>query len=396
MWNKIVLLGSVIYFTNLFGFGSISRPLRLFPILLLTYFFYSQKHIRLFDSAILTMLTGVALSIFSCYIFRGQSMIYTLVASVNYISIGLYFLFINKRFKSSEILWTLTTTGAALTALYLIQYILYQKGIYLVAKSAEYSDLGENMRFRIVSSAAIYFAYFKNLYDYLKSHKVINLLILGATIIATLIMNFRSIILGLLIGTFIMLIMMQYNWKKLILPFIAILFVGIIFANNDFIQGRIEHMLLRQETQTFSNEDYVRFNTLKYYTQEHFKNWIEYFLGSGLTDGHSKYYKYMLHYEGSGGIHYSDWGLLGMSWYLGITTLIGIILYCYKAIRLKIYSPYVKAWIIFLFCSSMLVFELPREGNFIIQALALAYLTQLYKEKRLHNIIKKHAKRQQK
>ena len=282
------------------------------------------------------------------------------------------------RFSISDLEWTLKWTGFFVIALYFIQYILYQKGIYLTDKAVHASEFvtGENVRLRIYCSGIIYLLYFQNIRRLFLDWSVKNFITILLILLITLILNFRSSIVGLALGTVILLFYMKVGLKKICLILTLFCLTGFFLLDNDFVQDCIENMFERQEKQGDALVDNTRMTTFMYYMEEHFNNGVEYILGSGMPNGNFQYGRYMeiLMQES---IHYTDLGLLGLSWILGIVTLIGIFLYCLKAIRIDVVAPDVKVWFCFLFISSMFMSELYREGNFIIQALALAYLTKL-------------------
>ena len=81
-------------------------------------------------------------------------------------------------------------------------------------------------------------------------------------------------------------------------------------------QTVFERMIERQESeQTFGNKDYIRYATLFHYYGNHYKSAIEMFFGSGLCNRalRTSYSLEIVRNE-SYGLHYYDWGLLGISW----------------------------------------------------------------------------------
>lgn len=80
-------------------------------------------------------------------------------------------------------------------------------------------------------------------------------------------------------------------------------------------QTVFERMMERQESdQTFGNKDYIRYATLFHYYGNHYKSAVEMFLGSGLCNRalRTSYSLEIVRNE-SYGLHYYDWGLLGIS-----------------------------------------------------------------------------------
>lgn len=77
------------------------------------------------------------------------------------------------------------------------------------------------------------------------------------------------------------------------------------------------------------------------------------------------------------GIFYVDWGIIGMSWMLGVITLVGMIGYMVVAI-IKSWKmePYIPMWLIYMLLVSVTTGEFIRDGSFIVQALVLALITK--------------------
>lgn len=75
------------------------------------------------------------------------------------------------------------------------------------------------------------------------------------------------------------------------------------------------------------------------------------------------------------GIFYVDWGIIGMSWMLGVITLIGMIGYMLTAIKKSWkMEPYIPMWLIYMLLVSVTTGEFIRDGSFIVQALVLALI----------------------
>ena len=84
------------------------------------------------------------------------------------------------------------------------------------------------------------------------------------------------------------------------------------------------------------------------------------------------------------GFVYGDWGLIGLSWIVGIPVVLLILLYCMKAFFIKVENKYIylACYFIFIVFASIFSREIYRYGNFFIQALILAILekTLIYKK----------------
>ena len=73
-----------------------------------------------------------------------------------------------------------------------------------------------------------------------------------------------------------------------------------------------------------------------------------------------------------------DWGIIGVSWMLGILTFVGYVWMSLAAISKRVPSVYlyISLWYIFLLSSSITNWEFFRDGNFLVHAMAL-YIIEL-------------------
>src|SRR5690606_22303500 len=99
------------------------------------------------------------------------------------------------------------------------------------------------------------------------------------------------------------------------------------------ISEKIEFMLDRQKTQVLTNEDYIRVVQYKYFTSEHFKAPVDAIFGSGVPDLRANNnYSNEMNDLLVRGITWVDFGLLSISWIIGVPTVILMIVYALKAI----------------------------------------------------------------
>ena len=136
--------------------------------------------------------------------------------------------------------------------------------------------------------------------------------------------------------------------------------------------------------QTFANDDYVRVVGFKYFLSDHFSSPIEWFLGSGIPYRvtNSEYAQYYKRLE-SIGLHYYDWGILGISWMTGVLSLIAMIWWPIRAFfcKVPIQYKYLSCWLIMLLGCGFTSAEFIRPGAFIIQG-AVLYLISIVVEQK--------------
>ena len=375
--QRFIIIFVILFLTSFFGFFFVARPFRFIVLAILIAYSLINKTSHKFDKVFILYFCGLLLSIISCFYFRGQNPINSVVAYIDYWGLGLFYFFSLNIFSVKDLKWCLNFLGIALVTIYLLQYVLLQYGIAIKDVSESVYDNGTmNVRFRIGCSAAIFLLYFEKIKNFIELRRKMDLLIILLIITVVLIMNFRSILLGGILSTIFVLWRLKINTKRILQFIIGCSFLSIVMLNFEFVNLKIEQMVERHESETFENDDYVRVRTYDYFNTEHFKSSIERFLGSGLNDGHSEYNDYMI-YLYSKGIHFSDFGLLGVSWIFGIITSLSIFLYVIKAVKLTYKDDIpVCSWFLFLLTVSFLTYEIARSGNFIIQALVLSLIVK--------------------
>jgi hypothetical protein len=270
---------------------------------------------------------------------------------------------------------------------YFLQAIIYPIVIFRTADK----EFGDVMRFLLPGGALAPLGYFWGLNRYLTTKKISGLILAFLGITFIFFMGFRTMITGIILMTFVIFVRIHgFNLKMVFYSLgTALIFFAII--QIPYFTRVVETMLAKQETQNLNNKDYVRVISFYHYTHEHFKNIVEYILGSGLPSNDSAYGSYIhKNLLSLRGIYYADWGLLGLSWMIGIVPVISMILYSIKAIRINIGSEYyfIGIWFIYLVLISITTKEFYREGNFIVQALGLYFIEKKQQEqnslRRLH------------
>ena len=114
--------------------------------------------------------------------------------------------------------------------------------------------------------------------------------------------------------------------------------LAVILYQIPLVQNSLGNMMERQaEGASFNNKDYIRLVQFDYFTQHHFKSYLEYFFGSGVPNPRSSYgapfYNvdtYIGPYNG-----WRDWGLVGLSWIIGLPTVIFLLVPVFRIIFSK-------------------------------------------------------------
>lgn len=287
----------------------------------------------------------------------------------------------------------LTYLSLALCVFYIVQFIAFQRGIVLTDMFADGYDAeaGDLVRFRAVGSALAAWAYFYGLNGVLVSQKKsflkVLLLVLGLAVI--LLMSFRTMVAGLMLCTLVMVIKVN-GLKSGLFKYLFLLFVAIVVAYNvPTVQKKIDYMIEKQQgDQTFANDDYIRWINFYYHLDENTKDDVEYYLGVGLNA--DKNSSLCIKEDNLMEQHLSwvDWGLIGLSWQVGLLTVLGMLLYSFKVIKFRFEPEQVCISVFFLYLVliSITTLEFARTGNFVVQALVL-YLATYYIKKNKNKII---------
>ncbi len=388
--SYIIILLSLL-FVNFFAlvyFPLISNTILILLILLLSINGYSNNLI--FAKPIIIIFVGLILNIISCKIYRGQDYMKTFTLMPNYFYILFYFALLFIKPSSKQLEQSLFILIIIFNILYISQFILLQKGIVIIRGVGFYRSAGIQARFRMPASGLTSLGLFLGLNKYFTESKVHYLILALSSAIVILLLGFRTMIFFSLVFSFVLLLKYYgFRAKAIRIIFVAAIAM-LITANTPVFQKRIEFMMNKNKTQNFSNEDYIRVIGLNYYLHDHFKDKLEMLLGSGTAFPGTTYYKQDLQLH-KRGILWVDWGLLGLSWTIGMIPVITMIWYSIKAFILKIPKPYyyLGVWFIFLVATSITTAEFYRPGNFIIQAIALALLELILREEKI-KILKEH------
>lgn len=376
--SSIIVTIIVLVYINFFGITNISNTMLLAA--LLPFIFLGVQERGLFNNILIWLFVGIVLNIVSCYYFRGQDVISSVKALANYFYILSYFLFlkINPSLQSvnKAILWLIIIFDV----LYILQFTLLQVGIIFLPLDSEiYKDAGTGARFRMVASGLVSLGLFYGCNRFLLRKDKISLILCILSFIVILLMAFRTMLFFSIVFIVILVIRVHGLNERSIRLFIFATVIFLLLLCVPVISEKLNYMLEKQfgqEAQTLSNSNYIRNVTLLYYIKSHFKSAAEFIFGSGLPFVEHPYYSKMTALNLKG-IFFQDWGLIGLSWMIGIIPVICMIWYSIKAARLKV-SPryyYIGIWFVYLVVSSITTSEFYRFGNFVIQALCL-YMVQ--------------------
>lgn len=330
----------------------------------------------------LLIFVGILASMVSCMINRGQSIIDSIRAMPNYFGLLFYFFLKWKKFNLATVQSALVWLIIVFDILYIAQYYLIDYGInFLNIDDWMLSDSTEGNRLRVMSSGLYSLGMFYGIVQWYITYKnkYLALFIVGAFVM--LLTGYRQFLVSTLVALLFMIYKLDKRVKLKHIGFVAaIVVVGYVLYQIPAVQGKIAGMIERNDTgASLDNKDYIRVIQWKFFNHEYFKNGWEHFFGSGLPlpgakSGFGKYFQTLT----DQGLQYVDWGIIGVSWMLGVLTFVGYVWMSLAAILKRVPSVYlyISLWYIFLLSSSITNWEFFRDGNFLVHAMAL-YIIEL-------------------
>lgn len=315
---------------------------------------------------------------FSCLYFNDQSLLSSFRASNDFFNLALCWFFYNwdlslKQWEKA-LWWICLCFGIC----YIIQYLVYPSIIF----SGQIRTEGPEQRMAIFGQGLASFSVLFGINKYFLTHNIKYIVIILTGLFAVFGCGYRTMLLALLVNTFILVIRLGIS-KRTIISFVLIIITIYFFVNEiDFIQDQITNMTNRQEVldnNGFKNDP--RYLNIIYHYTSYFKNPIEMILGSGMPFDGTKYYDFIqkLNYSC---YHYSDWGLIGLSWLLGIPAVIVMVAYSINIFRTKVSKEYLYIGTYFfnIVTSSITTHEFYIDQNYVVQAILFCVFMKILKK----------------
>lgn len=361
-------------------FGLLSPTRVLFPVYFL-FFLSGYKNDTPFSKPLLLLMVSMVLSMFSCMIFHNQDLISSFKSNVTYAAIAIFFILRKMKINPNSVERVLFWMFVIFCACYIYQIMVLPKLVFLSSDKYINYDLPFFLRrIRLPGMSLVGLGALLSLNKILVGQNRYIFTFLLALIVI-LLFGFRTLLAFIAIFSFIMIIRVFGFSYKILFSFVFLCIVIWGFSVTEFGQQIFGAMMERQDdNQTFANKDYIRYTTLFYYYGQHYQNLLEMFLGSGLPERgtDSIYEMYYIKLE-SLGIHYFDWGLLGISWMMGMLSLVAMIWYPIRAFLTRMPNDklYLSVWFGYLLACAFTSAEFVRQGCFLVQGIAL-YLITIY------------------
>jgi len=386
---KIVLFSLVVLdFFGLFGIRCVSYAIHLVFIANFINKVWMKREVPLYFSLPFSLiLIGFACSIVSSVVYEDSS-VWKLFSGGRFL-LSVFYLFFIELFQPDrkDVEQALVILSIMMCSFYIIQFVCMMFGVSLLPTKIDLEDVETtDIRMRMRGSALSAFAYF---YGFCKLWNKegrtgvnIALVVLGATVI--LLMSFRTMIAALAIVTVYLAIRNSDETSPLLNKVLIGVIPLLLAATLPVVQDKFDYMIEKQMSgsATFLNKDYVRWQNLAFHYNGFFHDNVEYFFGSGIAAKNGTLYAAKLAFANSSHYMWVDWGLLGLSWMVGIITVIGILLYVWRVLKINYdrTDSYVFAFFLYLILVSITTNEFARSGNFVVQALVLYLAYDIYCE----------------
>lgn len=293
----------------------------------------------------------IVINCISCFIFRGQSILVSLLGWKSFFLILFVPVFINWNLslkqweKVLEILYIIILLG------YIIQYIFLDIEIFRLDKVRDFLEV--ETRVRIFSDGILFLGTLYSLNKFFTTASKYRYVILyTVSFFIIFLQGFRMLILMIGVCSIILYFKLNGFSKKIFIAIISLSFIAVISLQIPIVQNKITEIINRNENSNFENDNYVRVLLVDYFYNKHFKNNIELFLGSGMTKLSvdetktevskplSEYARYRSQLAAYYHFYPVDAGLIGLSWEAGIPFTVVYIILLLSIMRKKVNKEY--------------------------------------------------------
>ena len=340
--------------------------------LLLVFLLYRKEKFK-YSKYIYLYLFFFLISCIYSHLYNGQLLFKTLGFSNIYIGICFSYYILKTKLSYEDIVQCIIFVSILYCIGYIIQWIVYP--LTLFSGANDDGDSTEVYRVRIAGSLCAYVLFFYgfNMFFLRKNIKYLGYSVLA--FIPIIIMGFRTLTVLSVLFVIAMVLCVKKNIIESIGYFILLGIFALVALQTDIVQNKMSEMMERQERgDTFDNPNYIRVVQFAYFTNEFFTKPGEQFWGGGAPAGNTKYSQALTDVEETNGYYWVDWGLVGLTWIIGIPAVILlIVMYSHSAWRCKApYLQFIRFTLILLVIGSLATTkELYRSGNILLASFLL-------------------------
>jgi len=339
-----------------------------------------KKGLR-FRPAIIIFVIGILFNILAAFINLGQSPYKTLLSFEFYYFILLYFLFhyleVDRKLVENTVI--------VLAICYSVFFIIEYKNIFsLNIFNRDVGTAVDEKQLEIVGSGFLMLAYFLVLNRFFINRRIWYVLLAGGFFLVLIKCSFRTLVAGGAFVTAVMIFrMVRFRLRDFgILIFLALFAVAV--SQHPSVQKVYKGLVTKTEGNIKEGEKYVRFVELEYFYKIYPQNFTYFIIGGGRPSGKNLY-----GYDpGQAPFNYNivwvDIGILGFLVVIGGITLLGLLLYTFKAIfiRLPRDARYLNFYFFYLLIVSITNEEIYRNGIFTVHAVGLYLIDIILNEKK--------------
>lgn len=303
----------------------------------------------------------IVLNCITCLIFREQSIFVSLLGWKSFFLILFIPTFMSWKLTIKQWEKVLESVFVIILFCYIIQYIFLDVEIFRLDKVRDFLEV--ETRVRIFSDGILFLGSLYSLNKFFTTKLKFKYSILYiASIFIIFMQGFRMLILGMIICSILLYFRINGFSKKIFIALFSLFILSSIAIELPIVQNKIDEIINRNENSNFENDDYVRVLLIDYFYNDHFKNNLELFLGSGMTklavdeskteisQPLSKYARYRSQLAAYNHFYPADVGLIGLSWEAGIPFTITFILLLISMARKKVDKDYFYLGLFEFFC----------------------------------------------
>lgn len=304
-----------------------------------------KKRKGFFSKEIMMLIIVPFISAFSCYIYRGQDIVTSVVATRKVLFLVVYFVLLKTAFDGGALERIIVKFAIVATLIYIVQQIFYPSLYYfdgiLDGKTQSRNGL---MRFRLFcNNPYIYYAFFLFASFFFKTRKLRDLAGSMFFFIGIYLTLTRQIWFCCLLPVFaVPLFSDTLGAKKKMLFAVASCLCIVLLSFN--LDRFVDADFANQTSAQLQNEDDIRMRSLYFYGFEYWVDGWNVLFGNGKPSfGHSSYGNYIQTVENNLRMFRSDIGIVGVLSEYGAIYIIALLAYYKKILKyISLFSDKLK------------------------------------------------------
>jgi hypothetical protein len=340
----------------------------------------------LFSKPILFFACALVLSSFSGLYYHGQNPILTLLASRYFLYFIVYFILVMMGVKKERLIKLIILLAIGYMIVFSLQLLLFPTEIVPLGRTDQF-DRGF-LRLRLEGVGFVTLSGFYCLNQFLVDKtKLKHLLFFLLCFFFIFILGFRTLLATFLISSVVLVFFLEKSIIRRITSLSFVVVVALVLSQLAAVQEYIAAMNEYTDQQINMGESYIRLLTYDFLFNKVNAGWGSLIFGNGRAFEGTQYGSLVLGYGAKNGYIAADLGLIGFSFYYGITSTLAFIYIFAKAIfkRLPKDSIYLNVYFLYLIISSFTTAEIFRAGIFGAEMVGLYLVTYFAYENKKQN-----------